>query len=217
MSSDKMPVSPEREPLLFTDLGPRQVAADFSGGALSTDGGALLLRQVDANLGLTQSLAQCFEDGRNQIWVDHSVPQMLAQRLYGLAQGYEDLNDHQRLRLDPLLAAACNKTDPLGEDRVNPADRGIALAAPSTLNRLELSNNRSDRCHKIPHDPARIEACLLKMGARCLPKRAREVLLVDSNIPPQESDGQLLEFLASRGRPHATKFRTIRPGSKRAC
>src|ERR1039458_9016260 len=177
MSNDKMPLCPEREPLLFTDLGPRRVVADFSGGALSTDGGALLLRQVDANLGLTQSLAQCFEDGRNQIWVDHSVPQMLAQRLYGLAQGYEDLNDHQRLRLDPLLAAACNKADPLGRDRVNPSDRGIALAAPCTLNRLELSNNRSDRCHKIPHDPARIEACLLRMGARCLPKRAREVVL----------------------------------------
>jgi hypothetical protein len=177
MSNDKMPFCPEREPLLFADLGPRQVVADFSGGFLSTDGGALLLRQVDANLGLTQSLAQCFEDGRNPIWVDHSVPQMLAQRLYGLAQGYEDLNDHQRLRLDPLLAAACNKTDPLGEDRLNPADRGIALAAPCTLNRLELSNNRSDRCHKIPHDPAQIEACLLRMGARCLPKRAKEVVL----------------------------------------
>jgi hypothetical protein len=151
--------------------------ADFSGGALSTDGGALLLRQVDAHLGLTQTLAQCFEDGRNPIWVDHSVPQMLAQRIYGLAQGYEDLNDHQRLRLDPLLAAACDKADPLGEDRVNPADRGIALAAPCTLNRLELSNNKSDRCHKIPHDPAKIEACLLQMGARCLPKHAQEVVV----------------------------------------
>ena len=177
MSSDKMPVSPEREPLLFTDLGLRQVVADFSGGFLSTDGGALLLRQVDACLGLTRTLAQCFEDGRNPIWVDHAVQQMLAQRIYGLAQGYEDLNDHQRLRLDPLLATACNKADPLGGDRVNPADRGIALAAPCTLNRLELSNNRSDRCHKIPHDPAKIQACLLQMGARCLPKHAREVVV----------------------------------------
>ena len=177
MSSDKMPVSPEREPLLFTDLGLRQVVADFSGGFLSTDGGALLLRQVDACLGLTRTLAQCFEDGRNPIWVDHAVQQMLAQRIYGLAQGYEDLNDHQRLRLDPLLATACNKADPLGGDRVNPADRGIALAAPCTLNRLELSNNRSDRCHKIPHDPAKIQACLLQTGARCLPKHAREVVV----------------------------------------
>jgi Spy/CpxP family protein refolding chaperone len=163
--------------LLFQDLGSRDVVADFSGGTLSTDAGALLLREVDANLGLTQRLAQCFDDGRNQVWVEHSVPQMLAQRIYGLALGYEDINDHQRLRLDPLLATACNKTDPLGEQRINPADRGIALAAPATLNRMELSNNRSPRCHKVPHDPAQIEACLLAMGARCLPKHSQEVVV----------------------------------------
>ena len=163
--------------LLFQDLGSRNVVADFSGGTLSTDAGALLLRQVDANLGLTQRLAQCFKDGRNQVWVEHSVQQMLAQRIYGLALGYEDINDHQRLRLDPLLATACNKTDPLGEERINPADRGIALAAPATLNRLELSNNRSTRCHKVPHDTAQIEACLLAMGARCLPKHSQEIVV----------------------------------------
>ena len=163
--------------LLFQDLGSRTVVADFSGGTLSTDAGALLLGQVDANLGLTQRLAQCFDDGRNQVWVEHSVQQMLAQRIYGLALGYEDINDHQRLRLDPLLATACNKTDPLGEQRINPADRGIALAAPATLNRMELSNNRSPRCHKVPHDPAQIEACLLAMGARCLPKHSQEVVV----------------------------------------
>lgn len=165
------------QPLLFQDLGSRNVVADFSGGTLSTDAGALLLREVDANLGLTQRLAQCFDDGRNQVWVEHSVQQMLAQRIYGLALGYEDINDHQGLRLDPLLATACNKTDPLGEQRIHPADRGIALAAPATLNRLELSNNRSTRCHKVPHDPAKIEACLLAMGARCLPKHSQEVVV----------------------------------------
>jgi hypothetical protein len=102
----------------------------------------------------------------------------LAQRLFGLALGYEDLNDHERLRLDPLLATACNKTDPLGDHRLNPNDRGIALAAPCTLNRLELSNNKKNsRCHKVPHDPAKVEACLLKMGVRCLPKHAKEVVL----------------------------------------
>jgi len=163
--------------MLFTDLGPRKVVADFSGGTLSTDAGALLLRQADANLGMTNGLAQCFADGRNQDWVEHSLPQLLAQRIYGLAQGYEDINDHEQLRRDPLLATACNKTDPLGEDRLNPADRGIALAAPCTLNRLELSNNKSTRYHKLPHDPAKIEACLLKMGARCLPKHAKEVVV----------------------------------------
>jgi hypothetical protein len=167
----------KEQPLLFQDLGSRQVAADFSGGTLSSDGGVLLLRQVDANLGLTRSLAQCFYDVRQQVYVDHSVQQLLAQRLYGLALGYEDLNDHQCLRRDPLLAAACNKRDPLGEDRFNPAHRGVALAGMSTLNRLELSNNKSTRGHKLPHDPARLEACLLQMGVRYLPRHAAEIVV----------------------------------------
>lgn len=163
--------------MLFDDLGSRRVQADFSGGTLSTDAGALLLRQVDLNLGLSEELAQCFGDQRDPHWVDHSVAELLRQRLFGLALGYEDLNDHQRLRLDPLLAVACGKLDPLGEERVLPQFRGIALAAPSTLNRLELSNNRATRGHKLPHDPAKIEACLLKLGVRCLSKHAREVVV----------------------------------------
>ena len=77
----------------FDDLGTRQVQADFSGGTLSSDGGVLLLRQVDANLGLTQTLAQCFADQRQQVFVDHSVRQLLTQRIFGLALGYEDVND----------------------------------------------------------------------------------------------------------------------------
>jgi hypothetical protein len=162
---------------LFDDLGARRVQADFSGGILSTDAGALLLRQVDTNLGMSAELALCFYDARNQDWVDHSVHELLRQRIFGTALGYEDINDHERLRLDPLLAVACGKTDPTGEQRVLPQFRGIALAAPSTLNRLELSNNKESRCHKLPHDPAKIEACLLKMGVRCLPKHAQEVVL----------------------------------------
>jgi hypothetical protein len=165
------------QPILFDDLGPRRVQADFSGGTLSTDAGALLLRQVDTNLGVAVDLAQCFYDVRDPLWVDHSVEELLRQRMFGVALGYEDLNDHQRLRLDPLLAVACGKTDPLGEDRVMPQFRGVALAAPATLNRLELSNNKDTRCHKLSHDPAKIEACLLKMGVRCLPRHAREVVV----------------------------------------
>jgi hypothetical protein len=170
-------MSAANQSFLFDDLGPRRVQADFSGGTLSTDAGALLLRQVDIHLGLSAELAQCFSDTRNQDWVDHSVQELLRQRIYATALGYEDINDHQRLRLDPLLAVACGKTDPLGEQRVLPQFRGIALAAPSTLNRLELSNNKDTRCHKLPHDPAKMEACLLKMGARCLPRHAKEVVL----------------------------------------
>jgi hypothetical protein len=153
------------------------VVADFTGGTLSSDGGMLLLRQIDAGLGLTRALAGCFCDQRDGRFVDHSVPQLLAQRIYGLALGYEDLNDHEQLRRDPLLATACAKSDPLGRDRFNPQDRGIPLAAPSTLNRLELSNNKATRCHKLPHDPVQVEDCLLTMGVRCLPRHAKEIVL----------------------------------------
>jgi hypothetical protein len=165
------------QPLLFEDLGPRQVVADFTGGDLSSDGGVLLLRQIDQGLGLSRTLAACFHDTRDARFVEHAVPQLVAQRLYGLALGYEDLNDHAFLRRDPLLATACDKLDPLGLDRLTPARCGAALAAPATLNRLELSNNKTTRCHKLAHDPAAIEQCLLTMGARCLPKHAREVVL----------------------------------------
>jgi hypothetical protein len=165
------------QPLLFQDLGSRKVVADFSGGTLSSDGGALLLRQVDQRLGMSRALAECFDDRRDPRFVDHPLPQLLAQRIEGLALGYEDLNDHDQLRRDPLLAVACDQTDPLGQDRLFSDHRGAALAAPATLNRLELSNNKRTRCHKLPHDPAKIETCLLKLGVRGLSKQAREIVV----------------------------------------
>lgn len=161
--------------MLFQDLGARKVVADFSGGTLSSDGGVLLVRQVDWALGLTRRLADCFDDARNPVFVEHGLPELLAQRIYTEALGYEDLNDHQHLRRDPLLATACGKEDPLGTER--PFHPGAPLAAPATLNRLELSNNKQTRCHKLPHDPQKIEALLLRLGARGLPKHAGEIVL----------------------------------------
>jgi hypothetical protein len=171
------PTDCKDQPLLFQDLGARQVVADFSGGTLSTDGGALLLREVNQRLGVARALAQCFDDQRDPRFVDHALEELLAQRLTGLALGYEDLNDHGQLRRDPLLAVACDKTDPLGQARLFPDDRGAALAAAATLNRLELSNNKRTRCHKLPHDPQKVEACLLTLGVRCLPKFAHELVV----------------------------------------
>lgn len=161
--------------MLFQDLAARKVVADFSGGTLSSDGGVLLVRQVDLALGLTRRLAGCFEDARHPVFVEHVLPELLAQRIYTAALGYEDLNDHQRLRRDPLLATACGKEDPLGTQR--PFHPGAPLAAPATLNRLELSNNKHTRAHKLPHDPKKIEALLLRLGARCLPKHAGEIVV----------------------------------------
>ena len=165
------------QPLLFDDLGPRQVVADCSGGYLSSDGGALLLRQIDRGLGLTRTLAEAFTDRRDPRYCDHRLTELLSQRLCAQALGYEDGNDHDTLRHDPLLALACDKADPLGRDRSHPAAAGVALAGSATINRLELGNHRQDRTHKITHDPARIEATLLTMGVRCLDKHARELIV----------------------------------------
>lgn len=170
-------MSAARQPLLFDDLGSRQVQADFSGGHLSSDGGALLLRQVNRGLGLTRRLAACFHDDRNPNYVEHSLEELLTQRVSAQALGYEDVNDHEQLRRDHLLAVVCGKVDPLGENRLHPEHRGVALAAPATLNRLELSNNKETRAHKLSHHPAKVEACLLEMGVRCLSKDAREIVL----------------------------------------
>jgi hypothetical protein len=165
----------KNQPLLFQDLGTRKVVADFSGGTLSSDGGVLLLRQADLSIGLTRGLAGCFGDLRHPIFGEHALEQLIPQRLYAEALGYEDVNDHAHLRRDPLLATACGQEDPTGaQRRFHP---GAPLAAPSTLNRLELSNNKVTRCHKLPHDPQRIEALLLDMGARCLPKHAAEIVI----------------------------------------
>jgi hypothetical protein len=168
-------MSNAKQTLLFDELGTRRVEADFRGGHLSSDGGVLLLRQVDRGLGVLRSLAECFVDGRDRVFVDHELEPLLAQRVYGLALGYEDLNDHERLRLDPLLAVAVGKCDPLGEDRLR--DRGVALAAPSTLNRLELGNSQVSRYHKVQHDPKKVEQSLLKLAVRCLPKHSPELIL----------------------------------------
>jgi hypothetical protein len=175
LTTASSPTDCKDQPLLFQDLGSRKVVADFSGGTLSSDGGVLLLRQVDQRLGLTRALAACFEDKRDLRYADHRIEELVAQRLLGLALGYEDLNDHDQLRLDPLLAVACQKRDPLGLDRLH--QKGIALAGASTLNRLELSNTKSTRYHKLSHDPAKVQACLLQMGVRCLPKHAQELVI----------------------------------------
>lgn len=164
------------QPLLFQELAGRKIVCDFSGGYLSSDGGALFLRQIDLGLGVIDGLASCFRDRRDQRFIEHGLGELLRQRIYGLALGYEDLIDHNDLRRDPLLAVCAQKQDLLGENR-RTAEPGLPLAAASTLNRLELSNSVVSRCHKISHQPEQIEAHLLQCGVRALPKDTCEVVL----------------------------------------
>src|SRR5947199_2816675 len=122
----------------FEACGRREIVARFDGGTISSDGGAFLLRQTDKRLNLLPRLAECFLDGRNQKQVEHTIEEMLAQRVYGLALGYEDINDHEQLRTDPLFSVLAGR-----EELEKP------LAGKSTLNRLELGDGREDRYKKI--------------------------------------------------------------------
>lgn len=152
----------------------RVVMADFSGPNTSSDGGALLLRQTASKLNLLPRLAACFTDRRDQRYVHHSVEEMLAQRVYALALGYEDLNDHDHLRHDPLLSLLAGK-----------ADLTQPLAGKSTLNRLELSTPEANRYKKIEADPAAIDrlAVDLFVEAHSQPP-ARIVLDLDATDLP---------------------------------
>ena len=123
----------------FQRLGRREVVGRFDGGAITSDGGGLLLRELDARIGLLQRFAECFTDYRDPELIEHSVVELLKQRVFGIALGYEDLNDHDELRHDPLLAVLVGKSDPTGTGRVRERDKGKALAGKSTLNRLELT------------------------------------------------------------------------------
>jgi Transposase DDE domain group 1 len=98
--------------LEFQGLTRRTVVASFDGGTLSSDGGVLLLAAVDRRLRLLEQFAACFADHRNPALVEHSIEELVRQRVFGLALGYEDLNDHDELRTDPLLASVVGKADP---------------------------------------------------------------------------------------------------------
>ncbi len=134
----------------FHPLRHREIRARFDGGAISTEGGGLLLREVEKRIRIVRRFAACFRDYRNPDLIEHTVEELVAQRVYGLALGYEDLNDHEELRKDPLLAVLVEKCDPVGE----------VLAGKSTLNRLELTPATASakaRYKKIVADHAAVD------------------------------------------------------------
>ena len=124
---------------MFQGPGRREIRADFDGGDITSDAGVLLLQETERRCAIVEQFAQCFDDHRDPTRVEHSVRDLLAQRVFALALGYEDLNDHDELRFDPLLAAAIGKVDPKGKARARKRDEGAGLAGKSTLNRVELS------------------------------------------------------------------------------
>lgn len=122
----------------------QEVRAQFDAGRISSDGGALLLREVDGALGIIRQTAGCFQDHRHPDLIEHTLEELLRQRIFGIALGYEDIADHDTLRSDSVLALACGKHDILGQNRERASDRGNPLAAHATLHRLELARPLED-------------------------------------------------------------------------
>ena len=152
MTTDCIP-----QQLELQGLNRRTVVGCFDGGTLTSDGGVVLLGEVERRRGILQQFAACFRDGRHPKLIEHSVEELVRQRVLALALGYEDLNDHDVLRTDPLLATIVGKADPTGGDRLQEQDRGKPLAGKSTLNRWEWGAVTQDRYRKIAVDTAAVD------------------------------------------------------------
>jgi hypothetical protein len=163
--------------LEFQGLGRRTVVATFDGGALSSDGGVVLLGEVDRRLGLLERFAACFQDHRDPSLIEHSVKDLVRQRVLALALAYEDLNDHDELRTDPLLATVVGKADPTGSDRRQAQDRGKPLAGKSTLNRLEWGAVKQDRYRKITVDPEAVDRFFIDVFVAAHRKAPGQIVL----------------------------------------
>jgi hypothetical protein len=150
----------------FEACGKREIVAKFDGGTISSDGGAFLLRQTDQRLNLLPRLANCFLDGRNQEQVEHSIAEMLSQRIYGLALGYEDINDHEQLRQDPVFGILAGR-----EELERP------LAGKSTLNRMELGTGINSRYKKITFWKEAVDELLVQVFIESQAKAPAEIIL----------------------------------------
>jgi hypothetical protein len=147
--------------------GRRQIVAEFSGGTVSSDGGALLLQEADSKMNLLARFSQCFMDRRNPVLIEHSIEQMIRQRVYALALGYEDLNDHEQLRQDPLWSALAGKAHPGTEP----------LAGKSTLNRMELGAGIASRYKKITFWRDSVDELLVNVFLDAHPVAPQQIVL----------------------------------------
>jgi len=164
-----MPTECTSGALRFQAVGRRSVVAQFNGGTLTSDGGAVLLREVERATGILRQFAACFRDHRDPTRVTHAVGALVRQRIYALALGYEDLNDHEQLRRDPLFAVLAE-----ADDLTAP------LAGKSTLNRLELSGatvDEAERYKKIAVDHAAVDRLLVDVFLQAHPEPPGEVVL----------------------------------------
>ncbi len=177
----------------FQGLDRREVIGKFDGGDISSDGGGLLLREIEKQSHIIERFTKCFTDFRKPEKIEHTVSELLSQRTYGIALGYEDLNDHDMLRTDPLIAVLCGKKDPKGETREYTRDKGKALAGKSTLNRLELTKETAgynNRYKKIVAHPEKIDDMFVDVFLASKKKEPSQIILdvdaTDDPLPGQQ-------------------------------
>ena len=165
-----MPTECNAELFEFAPVDRRVVVAGFDGGAITSDAGGLLLGATDRAIGLVDRFAACFIDRRDPRLVEHLVRTLVGQRVFGIALGYEDINDHDELRHDPMMAVLAGKLQAWRADCA-------PVAGKSTLNRLELSRERATRYHKIAHDPAAIARLLVTLFVEAHPTPPEEIII----------------------------------------
>jgi hypothetical protein len=156
------------------------VVGRFDGGAITSDAGGLLLREVEKRMGIIARSAACCTDYRAEERIEHTVGELAAQRVYAVALGYADLNDHDQLRADPLLAVLAERPDPTGESRDRARDRGKALAGKSTLNRLELTQavlEEAERYKKIVLDQEAVDRLCVELFIKAQEQPPAEIVL----------------------------------------
>ena len=154
----------------FAPVEGRRVEAGFDGGTITSDAGALLLGATDRVVGLVGRLAGCFVDARRPDLIEHDVATLIGQRVFGIALGYEDLNDHEHLRHDPAMAVLAGKLVARRSDCA-------PVAGKSTLNRLELSRPEPTRYHKIAHDEAAIERLFVELFLEAHANPPKQIVL----------------------------------------
>lgn len=172
----------------FQALGKREIVANFDGGSITSDGGVLLLRELENRTAILNRFAECFTDYRKAERVEHDVLSLVSQRVFGLALGYEDLCDHDELCKDQMLAVAVGKEDPLGQSRTLKRDKGKPLAGKSTLNRLELSppgNLQNNKYKKIALDEQKVDSLFVDLFLDSEPVAPEQIILdVDATDDP---------------------------------
>ncbi|KAF0248116.1 MAG: transposase family protein [bacterium] len=164
----------------FQENGKRKVVGEFDGATITSNAGVLLLRELEEKSQVLKEFAECFTDYRNVEQIEHTVEELVKQRTYGIVLGYEDLIDHDELRLEPLLAVVVGKIDPTVMDRKQLQDQGKALAGKSTLNRLELRSDdpkKDGRYKKIAANTQAIDKLMVEHFIKAHNQAPKEVIL----------------------------------------